>query len=227
MRRSPRLIGTVGLLILALVVAAVLAYQAWDAGRSQQRTSESTLRDYAKMADWQLTQQAKNALLSQVVMSLASPASQLNPRDLPHSVLAPADVEDISRQMVSWCDCMSGVRYFFRYDWLDGTFRTTETDLPDEELAWARDTMVSYSKGLGPVRQDHVLAFGSPDGRFGPLKNLDVALTNDSYAMLFGERNKRPVLVVYEAFQMRFLGGDTQCIEPLLSDNFFEIHLCP
>ncbi|HEX3867276.1 MAG TPA: hypothetical protein VHV78_11000, partial [Gemmatimonadaceae bacterium] len=196
MRRSPRLVGTVGLLILALVVAAVLAYQALDAARSQRRTSESTLRDYAKMADWQLTQQAKNALLSQVVMSLASPASQLNPKD-PRTVLAPADVEDISRQMVSWCDCMSGVRYFFRYDWSDGTFRTTETDLPDADLAWARDTMVAYTKGLGPLRQDHVLAFGSPDGKFGPLKNLDVVLTNDSYAMLFGERSQRPVLVVF------------------------------
>ena len=70
MRRSPRLIGTVGLLVLALVVAAVLAYQAWDAAASQRRTAESTLHDYAKLADWQLTQQSKNALLTQVVTSL-------------------------------------------------------------------------------------------------------------------------------------------------------------
>ena len=63
MRRSPRLVGTVALLILALVVCAVLAYQAWDAARSQQRTADSALHDYAKIADWQLTQQAKNALL--------------------------------------------------------------------------------------------------------------------------------------------------------------------
>jgi uncharacterized membrane protein YsdA (DUF1294 family) len=47
MRRSPRLVGTVGLLIMALVVAAILAYQAWDAARSQRRTAESTLHDYA------------------------------------------------------------------------------------------------------------------------------------------------------------------------------------
>ena len=56
MRRSPRLIGTVGLLVLALVVAAVLAYQAWDAAASQRLTAESTLHDYAELADWQLTQ---------------------------------------------------------------------------------------------------------------------------------------------------------------------------
>jgi signal transduction histidine kinase len=111
--------------------------------------------------------------------------------------LAPVEVEDIARQMVSWCDCLGGVRYFFRYDWKDGTFRTTETDLPDADLAWVRDTMTAYTKALPPLRDRQILAFGSPDGRYGPLKNLAVILTNDSYAMLFGERNRRPVLVVF------------------------------
>jgi signal transduction histidine kinase len=191
------LIGTVALLILALVVAAVLAYQAWDAARSQRRTAESTLHDYAKLADWQLTQQSKNALLTQVVTSLMWQASHVNPDSLASTVLAPAEVEDIARQMVSWCDCLSGVRYFFRYDWRDGTFRTTETDLPDADLAWVRDTMVAYTKALPPLRDRQILAFGSPDGRYGPLKNLAVVLTNDSYAMLFGERNRKPELVVF------------------------------
>jgi len=197
MPRSRRFVGTVGLLILALVVAAVLAYQAWDAASSQRRTAESTLHDYAKLADWQLTQQSKNALLTQVVTSLMWQASHVNPDSLAKTVLAPVEVEDIARQMVSWCDCLGGVRYFFRYDWKDGTFRTTETDLPDAELAWVRDTMAAYTKALPPLRDRQILAFGSPDGRYGPLKNLAVILTNDSYAMLFGERNRRPVLVVF------------------------------
>jgi signal transduction histidine kinase len=197
MRRARRLVGTVGLLILALVVAAVLAYQAWDAASSQRRTAESTLHDYAKLADWQLTQQSKNALLTQVVTSLMWQASHVNPDSLSKTVLAPVEVEDIARQMVSWCDCLGGVRYFFRYDWKDGTFRTTETDLPDADLAWVRDTMTAYTKALPPLRDRQILAFGSPDGRYGPLKNLAVILTNDSYAMLFGERNRRPVLVVF------------------------------
>src|SRR5215208_4651424 len=198
MRRSPRLIGTVGLLVLALVVAAVLAYQAWDAATAQRHTAESTLRDYAKLADWQLTQQSKNALLTQVVTSLVQQASQVNPEALGETVMPPSEVEDIARQMLeSWCDCLSGVHYFFRYDWQDGTFRTTETDLPDVDLAWVRDTMVAYTKALGPSRDRQILAFGSPDGRFGPFKNLAVVLTNDSYAMLFGERHKKPVLVVF------------------------------
>jgi signal transduction histidine kinase len=197
MRRSPRLVGTVGLLILALVVCAVLAYQAWDAARSQRETADNTLRDYARIADWQLTQQAKNQLLTQVVTALSSQASQVDPAHLERTVMTPAQVEDVARVVVEWCRCLSGVRYFFRYDWRDGTLRTTETDLPDADLAWARDTVVAYTKSLPMLRDRRVLAFGSPDGRFGPLKNLAVILTNDSYAMLLGERNKRAELLVF------------------------------
>src|ERR1700712_4171926 len=198
MRRSPRLIRNVALLILWVVGDGVLAYQGWDAARSQRNTAEGALRDYAKIADWQLTQQAKNALLTQVVTSLIKQATRLQPDSLSRTVLAPAEVEDVARDMVSWCDCLSGVRYFFRYDWKDGAFRTTETDLPDADLAWARDTMIAYATSLGPLRGPQGLAFGSPDGRApGPLKELAVILRNESYAMLFGERNNHPMLVVF------------------------------
>ena len=197
MRRSPRLIGTVALLILALVVVFVLAYQAWDAASSQRKTAEATIHDYAKMAEWQLTKQAKNQLLTQVVTSLIAPSSRVIPDSLERSVVSPAEVEDNARFMAgSWCNCLGGVKYFFRYDWHDGTFRTTETDLADADLAWARDTMVAYAKSVVPVH-DRVIVFGSPDRAFGAFKNLAVVLTNDSYALLAGERHKKPVLVVF------------------------------
>ncbi|HTE44676.1 MAG TPA: HAMP domain-containing sensor histidine kinase, partial [Gemmatimonadaceae bacterium] len=82
-------------------------------------------------------------------------------------------------------------------DWSEGTLRTTETDAPDADLAWVRDTMVAYAKAMAPVTDRSVLNFGSPDGRFGSFKQLAVILTNDSYVMLFGERNHRPLLVVF------------------------------
>ncbi|MDB4878297.1 MAG: hypothetical protein JWM41_4743 [Gemmatimonadetes bacterium] len=193
MRRSPRLIGTVALLILALVVAALLAYQAWDTARSQQRTAEGALHDYAKIADWQLTQQVRNAMLAQVVTSLSRQASRLLPDSLPKTVMTPEEIEDVAREDMNWCGCLGGVKYFFRYDWKDGAFRTTETDLPDVDLAWTRDTIISYARSLGPLHSRRVLGFRYPDG----LTQLAVVLTNDSYATLFGERNHKPVLVVF------------------------------
>lgn len=196
MRRSPRLIGTVALLIMALVVAAALAYQGFDAARSQEATVNATLRDYASLADWELTQQGKNQLLTQVVASLMRQASAIDPKRLAATVMTPVQVEDMARETVGWCKCLGGIRYFFRYDWADGTLRTTDTDLPDADLAWARDTMVAFTKAQPPPDLN-ILSFGSPDGRFGPFKNLAVLLTNDSYSMLFGYRRAKPVLVVF------------------------------
>jgi signal transduction histidine kinase len=188
--------GTVGLLILALVVCAVLAYQAWDAARSQQKSAENALNDYARIADWQLTQQAKNGLLTQIVASLFPPATRLNPAELAQTVMSPVDVQDEALRNMEWCKCMGSVRYFFRYDWQEGTLRTTETDLSDADLAWARDTITAFANKMPPPDKN-VLVFGSADGRAGAFKNLAVILTNDSYGMLFAERRGKPLLLVF------------------------------
>jgi signal transduction histidine kinase len=184
---STRSLGPVLLLALALVLVAVLAYQAQDAARSHQRMAESTLGDYASFADWQLSQQAKSSLLTTVVTSLAAHASQVNPKLLDSSLVSPEQIEATARVMAdSWCRCLGGAQYFFRYDWKDGTFRTTATDLPDAALAWARDTIVAYTRSLPKLTGRRPLTYGSPDGRFGPLKQqLGAVLTNDSYAMIF------------------------------------------
>ncbi len=196
MRRSPRLVGTVALLVLALVVCAALTYQAWDAASSQRKMAERTLQDYAKIADWQLTQQAKNALLTQVVTSLIQQAGRLQPDSLARTLYSPADVGEIARYMMQTSGCLDSVRYFFRYDWKDSTFRTTETDVPDADLARVRDTMVAYVNAMAPLPADRgVNHFVIPDGR--AMQQSAVILTNDSYVMLFDEHNKNLQLVVF------------------------------
>jgi signal transduction histidine kinase len=196
MRRSPRLVGTVALLVLALVVCAALTYQAWDAARSQRAMAERTLQDYAKIADWQLTQQAKNALLEQVVTSLIQQASRLQPDSLQRTRYSPVDVGEIARDMMMWCKCLEGVQYFFRYDWQDSTFRTTDTDVPDAALARVRDTMVAYVNDMAPPPAERgVVHFVTPDGR--AMRQSAVILTNDSYVMLFDGHDKDLKLVVF------------------------------
>jgi signal transduction histidine kinase len=197
MRRSPRLVGTVALLVLALVVCAALTYQAWDAARSQRAMAERTLQDYAKIADWQLTQQAKNALTGQVVTSLIQQASRLQPDSLRQTLYTPLEVGEIARDMMmGLCHCLDGVQYFFRYDWRDSTFRTTDTDVSDAVLARVRDTMVAYVNDMAPPPTDRsVVHFVTPDGR--AMRQSAVILTNDSYVMLFDERAKPLQLVVF------------------------------
>ena len=186
--RSPRSVGTVLLLALALVLVAVLAYQAQDAARSHQRIAESTLRDYASFADRRLSEQAKNGLMTTLMTSFAWAASRVNPRELEASLVPPEELEAAAREMAeSWCRCLAGVQYYFRLDWKDGTFRTTATNLPDAALAWARDTIVAYAKALPRQTGHRPMTYGSADGRYGPLRQLGVVLTNDSYAMIFGD----------------------------------------
>jgi signal transduction histidine kinase len=186
--RSRRSLGAVLLLALALVLVAVLAYQAQDAARSHQRMAESTLRDYASFADGRLGEQAKNSLMTTIMTSFAWPASRVNPRQLEATLVSPEQVEVTAREMTdSWCRCFGGIQYFFRYDWKDGTFRTTATDLPDAALAWARDTIAAYARALPPQTGRRPMLYGSADGRYGPLRQLGVLLTNDSYAMIFGD----------------------------------------
>jgi signal transduction histidine kinase len=184
--RSPRSLGTVLLLALALVLVAVLAYQAQDAARSHERIAEATLSDYASFADWQLAQQAKSSILSTVITSLSAQASRVDPEHPELSLISPEEAEADARAITGpWCQCLGGLEYFFRYDWADGTFRTTANGLPDAAIVWARDTLVSYAKSLAPVTGLPPTIFGSPDSRFGALRPLSVVLTNDSYGMIF------------------------------------------
>src|SRR3954464_727191 len=95
--RPARFVGTLLLLALALVLVAVLAYQAQDAARSHQKTAERTLKDYASFANWQLTQQAKNNMLTNVVTTLIFAASQVVPGRV-ESLLDPDSVGTLARQ---------------------------------------------------------------------------------------------------------------------------------
>src|SRR5438477_5138932 len=184
--RVPRSFGTVLLLALALVLVGVLVFQAQDAVRSHQRIAEATLNDYASFADWQLTQQTKSSVLSPIILSLSAQASRVDPRRLAETVVSPEQAEADARAITEpWCRCLGGVQYFFRYDWSDGTFRTTANELPDAAIAWARDTVVSYAKSLAPITGPRPTTFGSPDAPFGALRPLGSVVTNDSYAMIF------------------------------------------
>jgi signal transduction histidine kinase len=189
---SPRSLGTIILLGLALVLVGVLVYQAQDAVRSQQRIAEATLDDYASFADWQLTQQAKGSILSPVITSLSAQASRVDPERPEKTVVSPEQSEADARAITEpWCRCLGGVHYFFRYDWSDGTFRTTANDLPDAAIAWARDTLVSYGKSLAPLTGPRPpTTFGSPDSRLGALRPLAAVVTSDSYGMIFADATR-------------------------------------
>jgi signal transduction histidine kinase len=180
-------LGAVIFLALALVLAATLAYQAADAARSHQMTAQRTLKDYASFANWQLSQHAKNSLLTTLVVGLVFPASRVNPDDLEGSLITPYEVGAIVNESAAWCNCLEKVGFFFRFDWKDRTLQTTESEVPVSVLRWARDTVAAYVRALPKITERTPLTFGSPDGQSGPARQLAVVLTNDSYAMIISE----------------------------------------
>ncbi|HEY5219455.1 MAG TPA: hypothetical protein VIJ16_06590, partial [Gemmatimonadaceae bacterium] len=195
--RPSRLLGTVVVLGLALVVTAMLVYQAEVAARGHRLTAERTLHDYASFAAWQLEQQVKNELLTAMIPSLAQAAMRVDPAHLPQSLLSPTAVEALAHADAGWCKCLDSVRYYFRLDWPNGALLTTRTNASSGELRWARDTIVAAVRQMEPLKDMLPRAYGSSDLNPRPQSVMRVILTNDSYVMILGGLDDQPRLLVF------------------------------
>ncbi|OYV73655.1 MAG: hypothetical protein B7Z72_02015 [Gemmatimonadetes bacterium 21-71-4] len=195
--RPSRLVGTVVVLGLALVVTAVLVYQAEVAARGHRLTAERTLHDYASFADWQFEQQVKNELLTNIIPSLAQAAMRVDPARLPASLLSPESVGALARDYAGWCGCLDSVRYYFRIDWPNGPLLATTNRASTAELRWVRDTVVTYVRQLKPLSEMLPQSYGSVDSRARPRASMRVIVTNDSYVMILGGIDEQPILLVF------------------------------
>src|SRR5215212_4264956 len=67
----------VAILLLTVVLAAFLAYEAWDAARSHRAAAERAVRDYANFAAWEFTVHTKEHLHSTFAF-VFSPVAKLD-----------------------------------------------------------------------------------------------------------------------------------------------------
>ncbi|HVE80028.1 MAG TPA: HAMP domain-containing sensor histidine kinase [Gemmatimonadaceae bacterium] len=185
---------TVALLALAVVLTAVLAYQAQDAARSHRRVAERTLRDYASFASWQFEQHARMRLLTTMVSSFIERVARIRPESL-DATLPTAEVFAASaRQRAEYCDCMDSVEFFFRLDWRDGRLTTTADPLPPALATWVRDTVAAHERLFERPQRLAPLPYGSAGkGQ----RRLGVVITNDSYVLVIGEAGGRDYAIAY------------------------------
>lgn len=134
-------------LLLALVLAGVLAYQAHDAARSHRRVSEAALRDYARFAAWELGRAMDTEL------SAALSGATMRPRlsaeldgdgaddDAGDRVAAFAERV---REALAWCRC-SAARDFFLVDLATGTATAGAERLP-EHREWLREELLPRAR---------------------------------------------------------------------------------
>ena len=163
MRRSPRLIGTVGLQCSHSVVArCALPTRAWDAAASQRSPLKARCTTTPSWPTGSSRSRRRNALLTQVITSLQPPGIAHQPgfvdADGDAAVRGgghrPADALELVRSASPAC------HYFFRYDWQGGHVPDDGNRAPGRRFGLgSRHTTVAYIKALGPMR-DRILTYG-------------------------------------------------------------------
>jgi signal transduction histidine kinase len=160
---------TVGLILFAVGLTALLAYRAFEASRAQQQTVEHTLRDYAGFAAFQL----KNATISRIVgqhraagdiavrlMGLRGPTP---PMPAEH-VAALMDAR--SRQ----CRCVDSASFAYEVAFADSGIVTTASNVATPaNVRLIRDTVIAdalASTRLVPPTQ------AAGGARVGPVPSL-------------------------------------------------------
>lgn len=163
-----RSLFVVALLVLALGLAGVLAYQAWDAARAHRVTSEETLRNYASFAASEFGRVAEAELASAVHMAFYACKHgniAIRPKKAlpPPSILADHRAEMIARG----CTCVQiqSLRHHFLLDLRDGSLTSTRRDLPAAVRAWLADTVTARARGLDPLSRQERLLFSRVGGR--------------------------------------------------------------
>lgn len=183
------------LLLVALGVVAVLAYQALDAARSHRRMAQDALQDYASFAAWEFARHSRTNVLATLISTFLGPVLRLNMLPI-GATLPPEDFAADVRRRSAWCGCMDSARFFFRLDIADSSLHTTQGDVaPTVRVRdWMRDTIVAYARAsVLPQLPVHTV-YGSVDGR--PYK-LSVVITNDSYVTVYDSVAGVPRLIAY------------------------------
>ncbi len=200
------------------MLAAVLAYQALDAARSQRVTAENTLRDYSAFGTNEFSRQLGVHSQTLLRLSFSRVLTGLNaqPASLATASAVARDVAWQRRNRIEpyWCACLDSVRFFFSLD-----VATGELDLsgpvqrardrerpasvgdeagsplpPPEVQRWIRDTLLVYATGEAAHSPMTVTTFGASDARS---RRFDLAITNDSYGFLIGEVDGEGRLLAY------------------------------
>ncbi len=208
------------ILLLAgvIVLAAVLAYQALDAARSERVTAENTLRDYSAFGTNEFSRQLGVHSQTLLRLSFSRVLTGLNaqPASLASASAVARDVAWQRRNRIEpyWCACLDSVRFFFSLDVGTGALdlsRPVQSERegrrpaaigdavgsplpPPEVQRWIRDTLLVYATGEASHSPTTVTTFGASDGRS---RRFDLAITNDSYGFLIGEVDGEGRLLAY------------------------------
>ncbi len=178
---------TVGLILVAVGLTALLAYRAFDASRAQQQMTERTLREYAGFAAYQLKNAAGFRMVPQhrgafdlVVRSIGANG--------PTPPLGAERAAELIRARGQLCRCLEGVSLFYQVTFADSGIDASASALATEEnLRKVRDTVIAQA--LAPRAPEPPLS--NP----GAPRPPGVPLTSQVLTGIFSELGGRPFLL--------------------------------
>lgn len=131
------------LLLFALALTGVLAYEAQAAAKSHRVAAEAALRDYASFAMWELTQHAEQDMLGALISTLIGPLTLVDPENSRYWPTAADFRVAVGDQPVN-AKYLKGTRFFFRFKWKDSSVLTSGRKPSPAVLKWLKDTVASY-----------------------------------------------------------------------------------
>ena len=142
-----------GLLVLSLVMAGILAYQAVDANRSHRAIAEKTIKEHALFAAWELASAIRRDLFS----NFLAPGLEAVAKTGGTSPNIPMKDPEAFRRVAKdfgWWPAEEGLDYVFRYDLSTEEFVVSGDESPGEATrAWLIGLMDAQVSDEVPVKK--------------------------------------------------------------------------
>ena len=140
--------ANVGLLLLAVIVTALLAWRAHEAAKAHRSTAEQTLREYAAFAAFQLRNATVSAVNGQHRTAMGPVLRETAAR--PQLPLEAGKVAELTQAQAAQCHCLGGVQFYYRATFDDRPVGTTPSPLATAQaLRWFRDTIGAHAIAAG------------------------------------------------------------------------------
>ena len=180
---------TVGLILFAVGLTALLAYRAFDASRAQQQMTERTLREYAGFAAFQL----KNATIGRITGQHRG-AFELVVRWIstrgPTPPLGAERVAALVGAKGPQCRCLDGISFYYQVTFADSGIEATASELATpENLRRIRDTVIAQTKA--PSRPE------PPLPNLAGTRPLGVPITSQFLVSIFSRLGERPYVFTH------------------------------
>jgi signal transduction histidine kinase len=188
---------TLALLLTALALTGVLAYQAQGAARSHRAAAERTLRSYAQVAAWEVANgtrydllAANHATFAPLVRAEAGPDG----RAAAGARATLAQVREAVAAQERLCECALAPHGVFRYDFRDGSLAAAGPALgADDARRWVTDTVRAIARAMPPTLAPSPIVVRSPQGY---PRLLGYTASHSVQASTFGEVGGRAVALV-------------------------------